>query len=73
MRADAGCGTVAIWNETAVFDGERDGEKLFAIMDFRRQTVRRAHEQPRLRQQFFAALQLFFCEIDPKFVHLIQL
>ena len=39
MRADAVCGTVAFWNETTVFDGKRNGEKLFAIMDFRRQTV----------------------------------
>ena len=69
MRANAVCGAVAFWNETAVFDGERDGEKLFAIMDFRRQTIGRAHDETRLRQQLFATLQLLVSKIYPKFIH----
>ena len=69
MRADTVCGAVAFWNETTVFDGERNGEKLFAVMDFRCQTVGRAHEQLRLRQQLFAAFQLLISKIYPKFIH----
>ena len=72
MRADAVHWAVAFRNETAVFDGERDGEKLFAIRDFRCQTVGSAHEKTRLGQQLFALLQLFFCEIDFELIHVNQ-